>query len=334
MYSGFSEFAFNNGAALSDGTPIGDGSPLLKDVKLRVALSHAVDRKALTDKVYNGYGSAGDTIIPPMYDKLHYTPQGDEVQNYDPEKAKSLLDAAGYKVGTDGVRVAPDGTRLSFRLYGRSDSETSKKAVEFFQGYLKAVGVETKIKLIQSDALTETIGKGTFDIFEWGWVVEPDPNYQLSTMLCSKRSYKDGGTIYADLSDSFYCNPAYDKLNAVQSGQTNPDERATTVQQMQKLVYDDAPYIVYVNYDDTIAYRSDKWTGFQPQPQDKGALLFQYGVWSYSSIEPVTAAAGTSSASGSNVGLIAGIAALVLLLAGGAFVLGRRGSSGSADDKE
>ena len=49
-------------------------------------------------------------------------------------------------------------------------------------------------------------------MFEWGWVVEPDPNYQLSTFTCGSRSYEDGGSVLAGLSDSFYCNPAYDEL--------------------------------------------------------------------------------------------------------------------------
>ena len=61
---------------------------------------------------------------------------------------------------------------------------------------------------MSNDTLTEVIGQGNYDIFHWGWVVEPDPDYQLSTFTCDKRSYKDAGQIYADLSDSFYCNKA------------------------------------------------------------------------------------------------------------------------------
>ena len=127
-------------------------------------------------------------------------------------KAKSLLDAAGYRVGPDGIRRAENGARLDFRLFGRSDSPTSKKAVEYIKRYLADVGIAANVTLISEDALTEKIGQGEFDMFEWGWVVEPDPNYQLSTMTCGSRSYEDGGSVLAGLSDSFYCNPEYDKL--------------------------------------------------------------------------------------------------------------------------
>ena len=63
-YSGFDEIAFNTGAALDDGTPIGDGHPALKDVKLRQALSYAIDNKTLVDRVLGGYGDAGQQLHP------------------------------------------------------------------------------------------------------------------------------------------------------------------------------------------------------------------------------------------------------------------------------
>ncbi len=57
---------------------------------------------------------------------------------------------------------------------------------------------------------------------------------------------------------------------------------------MQKMLYDSAAYIVTFYYDNLEAYRSDRFTGFQPQPAPDGSLLFQYGTASYQSIRPVT----------------------------------------------
>ena len=140
---------------------------------------------------------------------------------------------------------------------------------------------------MSEDKLTEIIGDGEYDMFEWGWVVEPDPDYQLSTFLCSSRSTKDGGTISAGLSDTFYCNPAYDALYDQQATTTDPKARADIVKQMQKMLYDDAPYVVTYYYANLEAYRSDRFTNFQPQPDPKGSLLFQYGTYSYRYVEPV-----------------------------------------------
>ena len=165
----------------------------------------------------------------------------------------------------------PDGGRkLKFRLLGRCNSPTSKQTVQFVTGWLKDIGIDYKTKIVSDDALTEIIGQGKFDMFEWGWVVEPDPNYQLSTFTCASRSYKDGGSIYANLSDSFFCDKEYDALYAKQSEQIDPAERAETVKEMQKILYEQAPYVVTAYYDNLEAYRSDRFTGFKPQPEPTG----------------------------------------------------------------
>jgi peptide/nickel transport system substrate-binding protein len=331
-YYGFDELAFNTGAALADGTGIGDGHPALKDKRVRVALSYAIDRAALVDRVLNGTGTVASTIIPPIYADLHLTPSTE--YGFDPAKANQLLEAAGYRKGADGVRTMPDGTKpLKLRLFARADSQPSQQSARFIQGWFKDVGVTVDVKVVADDNLTELIGQGNFDMFEWGWVVEPDPDYQLSTFTCGKRSYKDGEDVFADLSDSFYCNKTYDALYAKQATQTVPAQRAETVKAMQQILYDDAPYAMLYYYDDTQAYR-DEWTGFVAQPEG-GALIFQYGTYSYRNIEPKRAATataggggsgdGATSAGGGNTALVAGAVAAVVVLAGaGAFALRRR----------
>jgi len=273
----------------------------------------------MVDRVLGGGGTPGSTIIPSMYANLHLDPANP--YGYDPEKAKSLLDAAGYKVGSDGIRADSKGNRLSFRLFGRTDSSgnNSQKAVQFLKGYLNAVGVEVTTKMVASDNLTTLIGEGKFDMFEWGWVVEPDPNYQLSTFTCASRSYKDGGSVYANLSESFYCNKEFDALYKKQTEQIDADQRAETVKAMQKMLYDDVPYVVTAYYDNLEAYRSDRFTNFKPQPEPKGSLLFQYGTYSYKSIEPVSAEKKKSAAAkeeSSNSGLV------VASVVGGAVLIG------------
>ncbi|WP_405150586.1 ABC transporter substrate-binding protein [Sphaerisporangium sp. NBC_01403] len=333
-YSGFNEIAFNTGAALADGTPIGNGNAALKDKNVRLAISYALDRKTLVNRVLDGNGEPATSVVPPIYANLHYDPPAK--QDFDPAKAGRLLDDAGYAKGSDGIREK-DGKKLSLRLFTRQESQESQNTGEFVKGWLKDVGIDVQVKVVSEDALTEIIGRGEFDMFEWGWVVEPDPDYQLSVFTCGKRSYKDGTAVYADLSDSFYCDPAYDKLYDAQSGETDPAKRAELVKRMQQMVYDDAAYAVTYYYDDNIAYRSDRWTGFVPQPDPDGSILFQYGTYSYLNIQPVTAAAqksGTSSG-GSGTGLLVGIGAAVVLLGGGtALLVSRRRRAAGADERE
>jgi peptide/nickel transport system substrate-binding protein len=352
-YSGFNELAFNMGAATADGKPIGDGNPHLQDQQVRLAISHAIDRQQMVDKILNGYGTPGSTIIPPLYTTLHIDPG---TQTYDPALANQILDDAGYAMGPDGVRVGPDGVPMKYRLFVRTDSDSSVKSGEYFKSYLAAIGIEAEVKPVDENALFEIIGRGEFDLFEWGWVVEPDPDYQLSTFTCAKRSYEDGGEIYADLSDSFYCDEEYDQLYAAQSEETDQTARADIVKQMQQILYDAVPYVVTYYYDNLEAYRSDRFTGFVGQPEGSGSLLFQYGVYTYANVAPVSADSGgdtTSSPSpgasesadasggtaeptsgGSNTGLIIGLAIAALVIVGLVVALVRMRSKSQAGDRE
>jgi peptide/nickel transport system substrate-binding protein len=331
-YSGFDELAFNTGAALDTGQPIGDGHPALKDKRVRQAIAHAIDKKALVDRVLGGYGTEATGIIPAIYKDLTFQPSETEAYTFDLAEANRLLDAAGYKdTNGDKVREMPDGSRpLRFRLFTRQESNTSQQSVQFIRGWLRDIGIATDVKVVEENRLTEIIGQGEFDMFEWGWVVEPDPDYQLSTFTCGSRSYKSGGDVTANLSDSFYCNPAYDKLYQQQKVTIDPAKRAEIVKQMQRMLYVDAPYVVTFYYDDLQAYRSDRFTGFRPQPDPGGVVLFQYGTYSYRNIAPPQAAA--SGDGGSGVPLIPIAAGVAVVGAAGVLVALRRRST--QDERE
>ncbi|MBK6761848.1 MAG: ABC transporter substrate-binding protein [Micrococcales bacterium] len=328
VYSGFNQIAFNMGAALTDGTPIGDGSKLVLDPQVRLAIAQAIDRQVLADKVYGGFATPGTTVIPPLYANLHLEPA--DQNSFDLEAAKATLEAAGYTLGDDGVRVSPDGERMSLRLLGRQESSESQKVVEYVKDWLAQIGIEIKVRIVSEDTLYERVGNGNFDMFEWGWVVEPDPDYQLSTFTCDQRSTEDDGTIFAGLSDSFYCDADYDQLYEEQKLETDTAKRAEIVKEMQQLLYDSNAYVVTVYYDNPTAYRSDRWTNFTPQPEPDGVLLFQYGTWSYESIEPVSAEEGdTASSDGGGISpalIVGGVLVAVGLVLGGVLI-GRRGRS-------
>ena len=352
-YSGFNELAFNMGAALTDGTPIGDGNPHMQDQKVRLAISHAIDRQQMVDRILDGYGTPGSTIIPPLYSTLHVDPG---TQGYDPALANQILDDAGYAMGPDGVRIGPDGVPMKYRLFVRSDSDSSVKSGEYFKSYLAAIGIEADIKPVDENALFEIIGRGEFDMFEWGWVVEPDPDYQLSTFTCGKRSYEDGGEIYADLSDSFFCNEEYDALYAQQAVTTDQAARAEIVKQMQQIIYDNVAYVVTYYYDNLEAYRSDRFEGFVGQPEGSGSLLFQYGTYTYENVAPIGSDTGGETAApspgatesadagggtateetsgGSSTGLIIGLVIAALVIIGLVIALVRMRSKSSEDSKE
>jgi peptide/nickel transport system substrate-binding protein len=328
-YSGFNELAYNLGAATTDNKAIGDGHPALRDKRVRIALDHAIDRKTLVDKVMGGHATTATGVIPPIYPEAHWNP-GSAERAFDLAKSNQLLDEAGYPKGSDGVRVGQDGRKLEFRLFGREE-EFSKRSVEYVRDWFKDVGVTAVVSIMSEDQLTSVIGQGEYDMFERGWVVEPDPDFQLSVFTCDQRSYEDGGEIAAGWSDSFYCNPAFDALYTQQKTILDPAARAAVIKQAQQMLYDDAVYSMEYYYNNLEAYRSDRFTNLVRQPADGGSFVFQWGTYTYLSITPVVEQ--TEKAENSSLGLWLGVAGGAVVLAGAAVGLIALRRRSSADER-
>jgi peptide/nickel transport system substrate-binding protein len=320
----FEEIGFNSGA--SESQPDSDGHPALEDPQVRVAISRAIDRQTLVDRVLKGHGVVGSTIVPPAIAFYHYEPTEEELQTFDLDAANALLDEGGYEdTDGDGVREMPGGGEpLEFRYFVRSEENASVTTSEFVSEWLAEIGIATDVKSLTDTKLTDVIYEGKYDMFHWGWYPDPDPDFILSVMSCAQRP-PDGVW-----SDSFYCNEEYDQMYEEQKTLIDIEERAEVVKDMQQMVYNDAPYAV-LYYDQTLqAYREDRWTGFTPQPSDGGDLLASYGPFGFVSIEPLSAesqeAAARESAGGIPTAVwVAVVAGLVLVVVGG-LVFRRRAS--------
>ena len=87
----------------------------------------------------------GDTIIPPAYTDYKWNPPPDQAFSFDLQKAGQLLDAAGYKKGSDGLRTMPDGSPIgTLRLAARSDAsaDTSVNTMDYFKEWLADLGID------------------------------------------------------------------------------------------------------------------------------------------------------------------------------------------------
>lgn len=325
-YPGFDQIAFNAGSVdLESGEPIGDPNPAVLDPDFRYALGFAIDREAIRDLVYEGAGEVGSSIIPPFYPRFHWEPPEDVAFTFDLERAGELLDEAGYTVGADGKRTLPDGEALgTLRLMARGDSETSVKVLQYFQEWLTEIGIDARVESVESSQLSNVILDGEFDVFEWGWYVDPDPGSMLSYLTCDQRE---------GWSDTWYCNDEYDDLYERQQAALDEDERAEMIDRMQEIVYLDAPYLVTVYNTTGEAWRSDRWEGFVPMPDPGGMNIFTLDVHNYFDIRPVGDSAG-----GDGGGLSG--AAIGGIVVGGAAVLGlasallfRRRDRSTAEDR-
>jgi len=285
--------------------------PATLDPQFRLAVEYAIDRDVIVDRVKLGHATPGSTVI--MQPKWHHDPSN--IATYDPVEANRILDEAGYlDTDDDGIREMPDGgDPLSLRFIVRTENPDTITAGEFITEWLQDVGIATETEAVNDSRLTDIWYSNDYDMYIWGWGVEPDPNFQLSTYTTSQCGV---------WSDTCYSNPEYDELFQEQQAASTLEERQQVVAQMQQILYDDRPEIVlwYETY--LQAYRSDRWTGFIEQPPVDGAILFQYGYHSLLNIRPTSE--GTAAGGNSGIPMLVwiGAAALVVVIAG--VVLARR----------
>jgi peptide/nickel transport system substrate-binding protein len=283
------DLLLNPGAAARSGEAIGDGHPALRDVRVRQAIAQAVDGNVLVDKVLQGYGQPGAGLIPPVFADFHWAPAAGRERMFDPAMANRALDQAGYPRGGDGIRRAPDARPLTFRLFGRNDRTADAQAGEFVKRWLSDIGITVELRLVSSNQLNEITTDGSYDLAFSGWGANPDPDPVLSLHTCGQRPGPDGkgGT-----SESFFCDPQYDALYAEQLSEFDRPKRAEVVKQMQQRLYDQVPVVVLYYENALEAYRKDRFSGFQIQPEPGGVITQQNGYWGYYGAQPAATSAG------------------------------------------
>jgi len=134
----------------------------LTDLNVRKALNLAVDQKAMAESVYFGLAEPAYAYISPKV--LDYNDGMDLAHfGFDPDKAKALLDEAGWKVGADGVREK-DGQKLSLRTYGFAGT-LNREMLEAMQGDLRKVGVDLKVEIHDATVIWGLLAKQDFDMY-------------------------------------------------------------------------------------------------------------------------------------------------------------------------
>jgi peptide/nickel transport system substrate-binding protein len=262
-------------------------NPALKDLRVRQAIAHAIDKKALVSRAYQGIGTPADAISPGA--SPEWLPKIPASQRYDFDlgKAKKLLDQAGYKdTDGDGIRNLPGGKDIVLRYLIDSESEVSKPIAQFVTSWLKDIGIGTKTSTFNETQLIVEIGKGAYDLFTWGWTPFVDPDPELSYFQCNQVAH-DAGDFTNYYNDSSWCDPVYDKLYAKQRVELNHAKRVAIVHQMLTRFYRSATYDAIEYSPEVQAYRTDRFTGWLRQPGKIGPVLFTNTSPTYANLRPI-----------------------------------------------
>lgn len=152
-------------------------NPILKDLKVRQALSHGMKKDEIMKSIYEN--KAGDAIHPLTMEDPWFTkdPKVVTVYKYDRRKAAQLLEEAGWKLGPDGYRYK-DGKKLSLLMVAAAGLKLIENMQAILQSQWKAIGVDLLIKNEPGRVLfSETLPKRKFDLalFSWSSSIENVP---------------------------------------------------------------------------------------------------------------------------------------------------------------
>lgn len=221
--------------------------PALSDLRVRQAISMAIDREAIAAP----YGRGGTLTTNILAQPSYYASPTNKFE-HNPQKAVELLDEAGWKDSNgDGVREK-DGVELRL-VFQTSIQGLRQVAQEQVKKDLEAIGIAVELKQIDSSIFlgppkdtTDTRRQFYADFEEFAFSNKsPDPTAYMAGWLCDKAAQKENDWSLPNWSR--YCNPEYDALFAQASAELHPEKQTELFVKMNELLIQDVAVIPLVN---------------------------------------------------------------------------------------
>jgi len=227
--------------------------PGLNDKRVRQAFNYAVDKEGIVQNVYLG----GARVAQAMYANPSlegFTPAG--VYPYDPEKAKKLLDEAGWKVGSGGVREK-DGKKLTVDMWTRKGTTPGDYEIsELVQGMLKAVGVDCKLTLLEPATFNPRVSvapeKSEYDMVSMGFNAPTGNVDYVLNMLYSSKAFPP-----RYYNRAYMAIPEVDQMIEKANNTKKRDEQHKLYAQILKRMHEEAPLIQLVDLTQAVAFRDN-----------------------------------------------------------------------------
>jgi peptide/nickel transport system substrate-binding protein len=245
--------------------------PIVSDRNVRIALAYATNRAEIISKLSHGSARAAETDQSPVLswaftkDITHYP--------FDPQKARATLDADGWKVGPDGVRVK-NGQRLEITFSTQTESNFGKQMQTFLQRAWRDVGVQADIKNYPTSEFFDNSSNGIlqgghYDVAAFSWYGAADPD---DSAIYSSQNMAPHGQ-----NAMFWDNPVAtaamnDALSTIDQARRKRDY-VVVQQQLTK----DVPTIIIDFARVPFVYNSDL-KGFDPSP----VISAFWDPWNYS----------------------------------------------------
>ena len=311
------------------------GNPTLLDKNVRLALSYAINRTYLNDQVESGLMTPALSIIPSVYGP-YFASEDEPMVQFNLTKANQILDQAGYKRGSDGIRVSPSGVRLDYRYYIYNGFPEMVRGAQIIKQWWNQIGVDITYSAMEGGTLWDTVANPPYnwDLAVWGWTV-----HDVSSIIYSYTS-----AAVSVFSSSGLSDPAFDAMYQAQLTATNETQRIAIVHNIQTYMLENAVEITLFYQTVPSAYWSNKWTGAVFQPwgafnlygQNSEMFLYLQPVSSATTVATTMAPATNSTTSAPAAGTdwtVPGIILAIIVILGAAMYLRRRKPSATAEKK-
>jgi peptide/nickel transport system substrate-binding protein len=267
-----------------EGDGVCSGHPALRDLVVRQAMAHAVDKQQIIDVALLGLGTPGIALVPVALGEFYAS----ELEDYafDLALANTMLDEAGYAdTDGDGIRECPagmdcDGRQLDIVMQIPSDIGSGPREAELLAGWWSQIGIKMTPQVLEPDTVTANCCPAfDYDMLLWGWGPDPDPSFILSVLLTEE--------IPTGLSETGYSNPEYDQLFLDQGVELDPATRIEMVHTMQSIMLRDLPYIIPYYDEQVQAFRHDRFIGWPVPAEGSGDILYLQDPLSLTVVQPV-----------------------------------------------
>jgi peptide/nickel transport system substrate-binding protein len=233
----------------------------MTEAAFRQAIDHAIDKQNLVDTILLGYAEVGSPgFIHPS--SAYYN--SDLKPVFDPEKAKQILEEAGFKdTDGDGFRENQQGKKIDLTTLVYSSSPIRIRTAELVSESLNQVGIRNTVKAMDATTVDSLmwpdfdVSKGrNFDLGVWSWSntmqLFPDRMVELFHSDPAVGSVNIGG----------YKNTDFDQLGEKLKNTYEESERASLINEMQAFVANDAPFVTLYYQEIVNAYNPGKYDGF------------------------------------------------------------------------
>jgi peptide/nickel transport system substrate-binding protein len=228
--------------------------PQLKDVRVRQAIACAIDRELIIKTLLHGAAQPASSLLPPT----HWAWTGDVARyDFDPARARRLLDEAGKRPDADGVRF-----HMTMKT---STDEGTRLLAAVLQQQLGAVGIALDLRSYETATFYSDVRSGAFQMYSLRWVggnEQPDIfSYVFSTASFSPKGANRG----------HYSNARLDALLDDAAENEDATQRRADYVEAQQILARDLPAI-NLWYQDTVVVHNKRLTHVIPSPS--GSYLF------------------------------------------------------------